>query len=115
MRGSIFSVLCGALLFAQDVVAQDPISVAGFKAPRWVMRRDAGSDYACKCYPGDYCWPNKGQFQQLNNTVGGNLQVVTPPGAPCYNTFEGPLGNIQTYDEAKCQEVTSNWANEQFQ
>ncbi|KAK4152009.1 hypothetical protein C8A00DRAFT_35326 [Chaetomidium leptoderma] len=115
MRGGVFSLLCGALLLAQDVAAQQPVSVAGFKAPTWVKRSDGSSNYACKCYPGDYCWPNHGQFQKLNNTVGGNLQVNIPPGAPCYNTFKGPLGDVQTYNEAECQKVTSNWYDEQFQ
>lgn len=115
MRGGILSLLCGALLLAQDAVAQEPVSVAGFKAPRFVLRRDGDSKYACKCYPGDYCWPNQGQFQKLNTTVGGNLQVNIPPGAPCYNTFKGPLGDVKTYNEAACQTVTSNWNNEQFQ
>jgi hypothetical protein len=115
MRGGVFSVLCGALLLAQDVLAQEPVAIAGSKTPKWVMRQEGGSNYACKCYPGDYCWPNKGQFQKLNNTVGGNLQVHIPPGAPCYNKFDGPLGEVNTYNAAECQKVTSNWNDEQFQ
>lgn len=117
MRGSIFTLLGSALLLAQDAlaIASDAVSVAGYKAPSWVLRRDGSSSYACKCYPGDYCWPNNGQWQKLNNTVGGNLRVNTPPGAPCYNTFKGPLGDVKTYNQAECDKVTSNWYNEQFQ
>ncbi|KAK4238283.1 hypothetical protein C8A03DRAFT_43975 [Achaetomium macrosporum] len=115
MRAGVFSLLCGVLLLAQGATAQDPVSVAGFRSSRWVLSRDGGSKYACKCYPGDYCWPNNGQWQKLNKTVGGNLQVFLPPGAPCYNTFKGPLGDAQTYNADKCATVTANWNNEQFQ
>jgi len=117
MRGGVFSLFSSALLLAQGAVAiaPDAVSVAGFKVPTWVLRRDGSSSYACKCYPGDYCWPKNDQWQRLNNTVGGNLRVNTPPGAPCYNTFKGPLGDIKTYNKAECDTVTSNWYNEQFQ
>ncbi|KAL2126391.1 hypothetical protein VTI74DRAFT_1009 [Chaetomium olivicolor] len=115
MRGGVLSLLCSTLLFAQDAVAQEPVSVAGYKAPRWVLRKENGNSFACKCYPGDYCWPNNGQWQKLNNTVGGNLHVNIPPGAPCYNIFKGPLGDISTYNASECEKVTSNWYNEQFQ
>ncbi|KAK3297304.1 uncharacterized protein B0H64DRAFT_122287 [Chaetomium fimeti] len=110
MKGGIFG-LCGALLFVQDAIAQQ----LGSTPPGWVLRRQGDSGYECKCYPDDDCWPNKGQWEKLNNTVGGNLQVNIPPGAPCYNTFKGPLGDVETYDEAECEKVTSNWADEQFQ
>jgi hypothetical protein len=115
MRGGVFSSFCGALLLAQDVLAYQPVSVAGHSASKWAMRRDGGSNYACKCYPGDACWPNSAEFQKLNSTVGGNLQINIPPGAPCYNTFEGPLGTVNTYDAAACAKVTASWADEQFQ
>ncbi len=115
MRGTLFTALAGALLLAQDVIAQQPVSVAGFNPATFVMRRDGGSNYACKCYPGDSCWPNNGQWQKLNNTVGGNLRVNVPPGAPCYNTFKGPLGDVKTYNKAECDRVTANWFDEQFQ
>lgn len=115
MKGDVFSLLCGALLLAQDVLAQQPVSVAGHSASKWVFRRDGGSNYACKCYPGDVCWPDQSKFQKLNKTVDGNLRVNLPPGAPCYNTFKGPLGDVNTYDAAECSKVTSNWYDEQFQ
>jgi hypothetical protein len=114
MRGSIFSLFHGVLL-AQGAVAQQSGPTTGFKSSGRVLRREGSSDYECKCYPGDDCWPSDGQWQRLNSTVDGNLQVNIPPGAPCYNTFKGPLGDVDTYNEAKCEAVTSNWSNEQFQ
>lgn len=110
MRSGVFSFLCGALLLAQDAAAQD-----SFSSPKWVLRRQSGSDYACKCYPGDACWPDDAKWRKLNTTVGGNLRVNIPPGAPCYNSFQGPLGTVNTYNAAECEKVTANWNNEQFQ
>lgn len=123
MRGGLFSSLCSAALLlpllAQSVVAHDEhgqlVSVEGYETSNWVMRRGTGAQYACKCYPGDSCWPNHGQFQKLNNTVGGNLRVNIPPGAPCYKTFKGPLGDVRTYNKPECDRVTANFADEQFQ
>lgn len=115
MRGSGFSLFYGVLLLARHVVSQQPESTTGSESSRWVMRREGSSNYECKCYPGDDCWPDEGQWKTLNSTVDGNLQVNIPPGAPCYNTFQGPLGDVETYNEAECEKVTSNWPNEQFQ
>lgn len=79
-----------------------------------VPRTWNGTRYGCKCYLGDSCWPSSSQWKALNDTVGGNLQVDIPPGAPCYNVFQGPLGNISTYNAAKCANVTAEFANEQW-
>ncbi|EAQ86284.1 hypothetical protein CHGG_07537 [Chaetomium globosum CBS 148.51] len=114
MKSNVFSVLYGTLLLAQVAIAQlEP--TLGLKSSGWVLRREGGTNYECKCYPGDDCWPKEGQWQKLNSTVDGNLQVNIPPGAPCYNTFKGPFGELETYDKAECEKVTSNWPNEQFQ
>lgn len=115
MRSGVFSLLCGALLLAHDATAQGTAQAASSPSSKWVYRRQSGSDYACKCYPGDDCWPSESQWQKLNTTVGGNLHVNIPPGAPCYNTFQGPLGTVNTYDAAECERVTAGWADEQFQ
>lgn len=109
MRGAVLSLFAGALLSAQSAAGQ------GFEGPKWVLRRQSDSEYACKCYPGDDCWPSAAQWQALNTTVDGNLHVNIPPGAPCYNTFQGPLGDVQTYDAAECMRVFANWHDEQFQ
>ncbi|AEO63034.1 uncharacterized protein THITE_2039882 [Thermothielavioides terrestris NRRL 8126] len=110
MQGGVLRFLCGALLLTQE-----PALAAGIDRQKWVLRRESGTNYACKCYPGDTCWPDSGQWQKLNATVGGNLQVDIPPGAPCYNTFKGPLGDVQTYNADECATVTANWTSEQFQ
>ncbi|KAL2257011.1 hypothetical protein VTK26DRAFT_779 [Humicola hyalothermophila] len=109
MRSSVFGLLSGALLLAHDAIAQK------YSPSKWVFRQEGGSKYACKCYPGDPCWPSPGHWRKLNETVGGNLHVNIPPGAPCYNTFKGPLGDVNTYDAQRCEEVTAGWNDEQFQ
>ncbi|RYP58269.1 hypothetical protein DL769_009030 [Monosporascus sp. CRB-8-3] len=70
---------------------------------RLVPRTWNGSDYACKCYVGDECWPGEGSWTELNSTVGGNL-----------TTFEGPLGTVSTYDAAACAEATANFMSQQW-
>ncbi|KAH9905036.1 FAD-binding domain-containing protein [Xylariomycetidae sp. FL2044] len=81
-------------------------------SPALVPRTWNDAEWGCKCYLGDDCWPAESSWADLNSTVGGNLQVVIPPGAACYDTFEGPLGSIPTYDAAACADATAMWANE---
>ncbi|KAK3685229.1 hypothetical protein B0T22DRAFT_213381 [Podospora appendiculata] len=107
-------------LFASTVLLAHHVA-AGTASPNnppsrnWVQRKWNGSNYACKCYAGDACWPRAPEWQALNATVGGGLRVVTPPAVSCYNTFQGPLGNISAYDAAACQAVTTGFPSEQFQ
>jgi len=61
----------------------------------------------CKCYPGEACWPSTADWGNLNRTVGGRLVKAAPPGAVCYDSFEG----VPTRDPAKCAEVASQWSN----
>lgn len=111
MRSSVFGLLASAALLVEGGPAGSP----GAPGRTWVRRTWNGADYDCKCFPGDSCWPTAQQWQTLNTTVGGNLQISIPPAASCYNTFEGPLGSIPTYDAAECADVTANFGVEQFQ
>ncbi|EAA34375.3 hypothetical protein GE21DRAFT_3623 [Neurospora crassa] len=73
-----------------------------------------GQKYGCKCYPGRPCWPSANKWNSLNRTVDGTLRVNVPAGAVCHNTFDGPFGTIQTYDEAACADAKENLVNEQW-
>lgn len=73
-----------------------------------------GQSYGCKCYVGDDCWPKSDAWSQLNSSVGGNLLVDVPPGAVCHNTFDGPLGTLQTYNAEECTNTTALFYNEQW-
>lgn len=53
-------------------------------------------------------------WSQLNSSVGGNLLVDVPPGAVCHNTFDGPLGTLQTYNAEECTNTTALFYNEQW-
>lgn len=86
-----------------------------FWGPPTVYKYWKGKSYSCKCYPGDWCWPSQFAWNALNWTVGGNLRINVPIGASCYNKFTGPLGTRNTYDAAKCAEVTANFVDEQYQ
>lgn len=75
-----------------------------------------GQKYGCKCYPGRPCWPSANKWNSLNRTVDGTLRPVVPAGAVCHNTFEGPFGTVQTYDQAACADAQANFLsyNEQW-
>lgn len=91
----------GALVFSEIVAALVPTI--------W-----NGSSYDCKCYVGDACWPKPEEWSALNATLNGNLAVHIPPGAVCHNTYQGPLGTINTYDAAACSSVSGNFYSEQW-
>jgi hypothetical protein len=73
-----------------------------------------GINFGCKCYPGEACWPSASKWNKLNATVDGRLLVHIPPAAACHNAFSGPFGTVNTYDAAKCAEVTQNWESESW-
>ncbi|GAB1319633.1 hypothetical protein MFIFM68171_09843 [Madurella fahalii] len=81
---------------SQPLQGRQEVDQSGYGWPR-----------GCKCYPGDSCWPTGGEWAALNRTVGGRLVRAIPPGAACYDSFEG----IPTRDPAKCAEVASQWSN----
>ncbi|KAK0727702.1 hypothetical protein B0T26DRAFT_847456 [Lasiosphaeria miniovina] len=109
MGSRLFNLLGGGLLLALGATASQN------ERGKWVHRKWAGADYSCKCYLGDACWPGKQQWDALNATLTGNLRVDVPPGAPCYNLFQGPLGNVTTYNAAQCANVTAGFGTEQYQ
>src|SRR5690348_10979558 len=81
---------------------------------RLVPRTWQGKQYACKCYFDDDCWPRALEWNALNRTVDGNLEVYIPPEAACHNVFDGLLGSVTTYDAAKCAAVTASYSSEQW-
>lgn len=60
----------------------------------------------CKCFPGDSCWPSEQEWDTFNATVGGRLIKTIPLGSPCHDP---------NYDEALCDELTSQWLSSPFQ
>jgi hypothetical protein len=111
----------GFLIFLSKVVlASEILTEGGSKTNQGrfaglLPRTWNGEKYGCKCYLGDSCWPKAAQWTAFNASVAGNLQVDIPPGAVCYNVFQGPLGNVSTYDQAACQAASAGWMDEQWQ
>ena len=68
--------------------------------------------YECKCYPGDSCWPNEAAWTALGTAAGGNLKKVIPPGAACYNSFDG---GASVYNAQSCQAAIQGWQNADWQ
>ena len=64
-----------------------------------------------KCYSDNSCWPTNKDWEKLNKTVSGALQLAIPPGAVCYKNFEN---GTSVYDAAKCADTQANWGNEQW-
>jgi hypothetical protein len=64
-----------------------------------------------KCYSDNSCWPTNKDWEKLNQTVSGALQLAVPPGAVCYKNFEN---GTSVYDAAKCADTQANWGNEQW-
>jgi hypothetical protein len=97
-----FSLLAPLLLAANGVLGA-----------KWIgeVKKVDGTEYQCKCYSDNACWPTNKDWERLNKTVDGTLQLATPPGAVCYNKFDN-LTSV--YDEAKCAETQANWGNEQW-
>lgn len=55
---------------------------------------------ACRCIPGDSCWPNTKHWESLNATVHGNLIRTVPVGHVCHDP---------TYDAVQCDAVKAKW------
>ncbi|KAF2706589.1 FAD/FMN-containing isoamyl alcohol oxidase-like protein MreA, partial [Pleomassaria siparia CBS 279.74] len=81
---------------------------------KWIgeVKEQNGVTYQCKCYSDNACWPTGVEWEGLNTTVGGALQLALPPGAVCHSK----VGNLSvpTYNAAACANVQANWVNEQF-
>ncbi len=61
---------------------------------------------ACRCFPGDACWPSPTAWSALNTTVGGRLIATVPIGTPCHGS---------TYNAAACLALQNNWDEPQTQ
>jgi hypothetical protein len=83
-------------------------------AAKWIgeVKKVNGAEYQCKCYSDNSCWPTTKDWEKLNKTVDGTLQLAIPPGAVCHTTFGN--ASVSTYDAGKCADTQANWLNEQW-
>ncbi|KAK7522027.1 hypothetical protein IWZ03DRAFT_342239 [Phyllosticta citriasiana] len=56
---------------------------------------------ACRCMPGDECWPSVKDWAQLNKTVGGKLISNIPLAHVCHDPF---------YNQEDCDYLKEQWA-----
>lgn len=100
-------------LFALLLVGVDQVVCASYT--KWIgeIKKIDGADYEyqCKCYSDHSCWPTGRDWDRLNKTVAGRLQVAIPPGAVCHRHFEN---TTSVYDAAKCADTQANWSSEQW-
>lgn len=61
---------------------------------------------SCRAYPGTSAWPSTAQWAALNTAVSGKLDAVVPPGAICYNSFNG----VATLNAAECTQLIADYA-----
>lgn len=64
------------------------------------------SSSACKCFPGDACWPTTAQWDVLNKTVDGRLIATVPLGQPCHDPY---------YNAETCTSLQSQWQDPPIQ
>ncbi|KAJ0381796.1 hypothetical protein COL922a_013828 [Colletotrichum nupharicola] len=60
---------------------------------------------SCKVFPGDSAWPSSATWSVFGLLTGSALLDSVPSAAVCYKDWP-------QYDEAKCAEVTAQWANQ---
>ncbi|KAL8696452.1 MAG: hypothetical protein Q9224_002787 [Gallowayella concinna] len=71
----------------------------------------------CRNVPGDPGWPTLGQWEQLDEAVGGRLIKTIPIGSSCYkNTINVANGkdDIHVFNKATCENVQKNWQEPTF-
>lgn len=70
--------------------------------------QSSGLHRRCKAFPGHASWPSRLMWRVLDLVTGGALIETVPLSAACYNDFG-------VYDGARCDEVTSSFANSSLQ
>ncbi|KAI5242565.1 FAD binding domain protein [Aureobasidium subglaciale] len=58
---------------------------------------------ACRCFPGDVCWPSTVEWNTFNHTIGGKLLTTKPLASVCHDSEYGP------FNLAACDHLRSNW------
>lgn len=66
----------------------------------------AADQPACRCLPGDECWPSTSSWNDLNSTVDGRLIATVPIGSPCHDP---------SYDAEACAALQERWMDSSLQ
>jgi hypothetical protein len=84
-------LLIWCLLFASTAVCSDTSTL------------QSNETQACRCFPGDACWPSTADWHAFNQTVRGKLIKNFPLASVCHRSEYG------SYDAKKCEDLKSNW------
>ncbi|KAJ5806050.1 uncharacterized protein N7503_003652 [Penicillium pulvis] len=60
----------------------------------------ASATSACRCFPGDSCWPSESAWSQFNKTIEGRLITTVPLGTPCH---------APDYNATTCATLKAGW------
>lgn len=74
-------------------------------APGVVAGDESG---ACKCFPGDECWPSTSEWSSFNETLGGKLIATIPLAAVCHDA-SNTHPDWPAYDEGACSKLQQRW------
>ncbi|KAJ5759085.1 hypothetical protein N7520_006241 [Penicillium odoratum] len=55
---------------------------------------------ACRCFPGDSCWPSESAWTEFNKTIDGRLISTVPLGTPCH---------VPNYNATACAVLEAGW------
>ncbi|OCL08733.1 FAD-binding domain-containing protein [Glonium stellatum] len=70
---------------------------------------------ACRCFPGDPCWPTPAQWKAFNSTLGGKLivtvQLLHPKCDALQNIWFNPQTHIDSPSSVMAQYFTNNSCN----
>jgi hypothetical protein len=60
----------------------------------------ASASSACRCFPGDACWPSESDWSHFNKTIEGRLISTIPLGTPCHTP---------NYNATACAVLEAGW------
>ncbi|KAL2259507.1 hypothetical protein VTK26DRAFT_6797 [Humicola hyalothermophila] len=103
---SLYCILVLSLAAAPAAASAVPVGLDPLQRHRF---RQGNTESACRCFPGDPCWPTAEEWSAFNQTVGGKLIATVPIASACHNSFP----NVR-YDAAACDEVRANWPRPAF-
>lgn len=65
-------------------------------------------NFACRCFPGDGCWPSVSTWNAFNQSIDGRLIKSVPLATPCHTP---------NYDENECETLKDGWfkTDEQYE
>lgn len=86
-----------AMLFRAGVVAS---LLAVAQAATSTSSASAQATSACRCFPGDACWPSTTTWAQFNQSVDGQLIKTVPLGTPCH---------VPDYNAGVCSTLKAGW------